>query len=354
MKDEVITANTEAVSKPVENQSASDFVHKRSEKIQGATQEESQEPTEEQSEVTEEPEAIVPESEVADESSEENVLSQFNLDEMSEEELSVLRKKLIPGAEGRIGELTAKRKAAEEQLAAMQNEQSQFKLKEPEVKNNPFSDINTLDALQEKANEVIEVISWAEDLLFESDSFHADDEVTQIEGKPMTKAEVRKALLNARKSRDSYIPDQLKNLQTVQDAYSMRQQLGSKAIEELEWLQDDKENEMKSQFINMMNDPRLKSLESSAPDLYSQLPYFMSHAVNSIYGRKLIKDSPVGRKARGNVTLDPSSSTTPSSAASEKTDKPFNKAVREHRNRFKSEGTKKSFIEMRTLQLKNR
>jgi hypothetical protein len=80
----------------------------------------------------------------------------------------------------------------------------------------------------------------------------------------------------------------------------------------------------------------------------------MSHAVNSIYGRKIIKDSPVGSKAKGNVTLDPSSSTTPSSAASEKTDKPITKAVREHQNRFRSEGTKDSFIKMRTLQLKNR
>jgi hypothetical protein len=354
MKDEVITANTEAESKSVGNQSASDFVRRRSEKLQGVTQEESQEPAEEPSEATEEPEAVATEPEVAEESSEENVLSQFNLDEMSEEELSVLRKKLIPGAEGRIGELTARRKAAEEQLAAIQYEQSQLKLKQPEVKNNPFSDVNTLDDLQEKANEVVDVISWAEDLLFESDGYHADDEITQVEGKPMTKAEVRKALLNARKSRDSYIPDQLKKLQTIQDAHSMRQQLGSKAIEELEWLQGEEENEMKSQFINLMNDPRLKSLEHSAPDLYSQIPYFMSHAVNSIYGRKIIKDSPVGSKAKGNVTLDPSSSTTPSSAASEKTDKPITKAVREHQNRFRSEGTKDSFIKMRTLQLKNR
>ena len=351
MSEEIITADAEAVSQSVENQTASDFVRRRSEKIQGATQEESQEPAEEQSEATEESEAMAEEPEVAEESSEDNVLSQFNLDEMSEEEISALAEKLGSRAVSRFGELTAKRKAAEEQLAVMQREQSQLKLKKPEIKNNPFSDIATLDALQEKANEVVDVISWAEDLLFESDGYHADDEVTQIEGKPMTKAEVRQALLNARKSRDSYIPDQLKKLQNVQDAYSMRQQLGSKAIEELEWLQGEEENEMKSQFINMMNDPRLKSLENSAPDLYSQLPYFMSHAVNSIYGRKVIKNSPVGNKAKGNVTLDPSSSATPSSAASEKTERPIVKAVKEHQSRFKQSGRKDDFIKLRTLQI---
>ena len=351
MKEEIITADAEAVSQSVGNQSASDFVRRRSEKLQGVTQGESQKPAEEQSEATEEPEAVAEETRVAEESSEDNVLSQFNLDEMSEEEISALAEKLGSRAVSRFGELTAKRKAAEEQLAAIQREQTQLKLKKPEVKNNPFSDIATLDALQEKANEVNEVISWAEDLLFESDSFHADDEVTQVEGKPMTKADVRQALLNARKSRDSYIPDQLKKLQTVQDALLMRHQLGSKAIEELEWLQDEKENEMKSQFINMMNDPRLKSLENSAPDLYSQLPYFLSHAVNSIYGRKVIKNSPVGNKAKGNVTLDPSSSATPSSAASEKTERPITKAVKEHQSRFKKSGRKDDFIKLRTLQI---
>ena len=342
MNDEITTANAEAVSESVENQTASEFARGRSKKLKETS------PKESAKDITEEMEA---KAEVAEEKSEDNVLSKFNLDEMSEEEKSSIRAQLIPGAEKRIGELTAKRKAAEEQLVAMQNEQSQLKLKQPEVKNNPFSEIATLDALQEKANEVIEVISWAEDLLFESDGYNADDEVTQVEGKPMTKAEVRQALLNARKSRDSYIPDQLKKLQTVQDSLLMRQQLGSKAIEELEWLQDEKENEMKSQFINMMNDPRLKSLESSAPDLYSQLPYFLSHAVNSIYGRKVIKNSPVGNKAKGNVTLDPSSSATPSSAASEKTERPITKAVKEHQNRFKSSGRKDDFIKLRTLQI---
>ena len=341
MNDEITTANAEAVSESAENQTASEFARGRSKKLKETSPKESAE------DITEETEA---KAAVAEEKSEDNVLSQFNLDEMSEEEKSSIRAQLIPGAEKRIGELTAKRKAAEEQLVAMQNEQSQLKLKQPEVKNNPFSEIATLDILQEKANEVVEVISWAEDLLFESDSYHADDEVTQVEGKPMTKKEVRKALLNARKSRDFYIPDQLKKLQNVQNAYSMRQQLGSKAIEELEWLQDEKENEMKSQFLNLMNDPRLKSLESSAPDLYSQLPYFMSHAVNSIYARKIIKDTPGAKSAAGNIKLDPPKMATSSSAASEKTERPQSKAIKESQSRFIETGKLGDFVKYRTSQ----
>ena len=342
MKEEIITANAEAVSQSVENQSTSDFVQRRTKKSKEKPPETSKESAEDSTEATE---ANV---EVVEEMSEDNVLSQFNLDEMSEEEISVLRGKLIPGAESRIGELTAKRKAAEEQLASVQHDQNQLKIKQPEVKNNPFSEIATIEDLQAKADEVVEVISWAEDLLFEADNYNANDEVTQVEGKPMTKQEVRKALLTARKSRDSYIPDQLKNLQFNQNALLMRKQLGNKAIEELNWLQDDKENELKTQFLNLMSDPRLQSLEQSAPDLYSQIPYFMSHAVNSIYGRKLI---PSGKTGTGNIKLDPSSTATPSSAASEKTERPRSKSIREHQNRFKESGRKDDFITLRTLQI---
>ena len=75
-----------------------------------------------------------------------------------------------------------------------------------------------------------------------------------------------------------------------------------------------------------MSDPRLKDLESSSPDLYSQIPYFMSHAVNSIYGRKPIKGkgTPVSKKS---LKLTPSSGSTPVSAMSEKTERPLGKAT---------------------------
>jgi hypothetical protein len=224
----------------------------------------------------------------------------------------------------------------------MQNEQSQLKLKQPEVKNNPFSEIATLDILQEKANEVVEVISWAEDLLFESDSYNADDEVTQVEGKPMTKKEVRKALLNARKSRDFYIPDQLKKLQLNQDDVLIRQQLGRKAIEELEWLQDKNGNELKTQFLNLMSDGKLQ--------MDSRMPYLVAHAINSLSNRNIIKDTPVAKSAAGNIKLDPPKMATSSSAASEKTERPQSKAIKESQSRFLKTGKLGDFVKYRTSQ----
>ena len=340
MEDEINTAVAEAEPESVDNQniSASDFVQRRSEALLGQqSEEESQESAEEASE-----------EEVPEQATEGNVLSQFDLDSLSDEEKDALRQQLIPGAQSRISELTARRKAAEEELQTMQ-----LTIKQPQVKDNPLSNLSTIEDLQKKSDEVNDVISWAEDLLFESDEYSADEEITTVEGRPMTKAEVRKALQSARKSRDSYIPDQLKKLQGLENAKTMRQQLGSKAVEELEWLRDENENELKSHFISIMSDPRLKDLESSSPDLYSQIPYFMSHAVNSIYGRKPIKEkgTPVSKKS---LKLTPSSGSTPASAMSEKTERPLGKAMKEHRNRFKSSGRKDDFITLRTLQLQSK
>ena len=124
MKEEIITANAEAVSESAENQSTSDFVQRRTKKSKEKPPKTSKESSKDNTEATE------AKAEVGEEMSKDNVLSQFNLDEMSEEEISILREKLIPGAESRIGELTAKRKTAEEQLASIKQEKNQLKIKE--------------------------------------------------------------------------------------------------------------------------------------------------------------------------------------------------------------------------------
>ena len=81
MKEEIITANAEAVSESAENQSTSDFVRRRSQKLKETSPEASKESAEDSTEATE------AKAEVVEEMSEDNVLSQFNLDEMSEEEI---------------------------------------------------------------------------------------------------------------------------------------------------------------------------------------------------------------------------------------------------------------------------
>ena len=350
MSKGIVEAIAEAEPESVENQSASELVLSRSEKLQGKP-----EASQESSEVKEEVEETESVAETEPEA-EDNVLSQLNLDELSEEQLSELREKLIPGAESRIGELTKKRKTAEEELIRVREQQKELKIEKPKVSDNPFKDLSTIEDLQSKADEVTRIIDWAEDLLFESDYTSATDEITQLEGQPMTKADVRNALKNAKKARDIYIPDQLDSLKFAQNAESVKLAMGNKAIEELGWLQDQSENEKKSAFIEFMSDPGLKKLNEVDPRLSSMLPYFIAHATNSIYGRKEIPNSPTNTqtKPKANIALEPSSNSVPSSATSEKTEKRSTKAIKESNSRFKQSGQKSDFITLRTLQLKNR
>ena len=134
MSDEIATEIAESVSENTaesNNITADDFVANRlarlkeiSEARTEASESEEEEPegeTEveaEEEETEEEVEAEEPEAEAEVES--ENVLSQLDLDEMSEDDLRELSEKLGSRAVARFGELTAKRKAAEERAAMLE------------------------------------------------------------------------------------------------------------------------------------------------------------------------------------------------------------------------------------------
>ncbi len=120
MSNEVISVDAEPEQNSVENITAGDFAIQRLGQIQGEQTEDTQETQEEEvleEAVESEGEEIIQDTD--DESTEEeteDVLSQYNLDNLSEGELKDLAEKLGSRAVARFGELTAKRKAAEEEL----------------------------------------------------------------------------------------------------------------------------------------------------------------------------------------------------------------------------------------------
>jgi len=348
------TANTDAEPSSVGNTSVAQFAMRRL----GEGQEEAQnsQPTEPETEESQEVEEVAEETvESAEpevtESNPDEVLSQYELDDMSEEELRELSQKLGSKAVARFGELTAKRKAAEEQLAKLQ-ESLQQQANNPlnqsaEVKDNPFSDIENVESLQSKAQEVNQVIEWAEEVLFNSDGYGPNDVVTSVEGQDLTKAEVRRSLMNARKGRDTYLPDQLNSIQSKEQAVQLRESLDTRAKQELTWL-DGEPNDTRQRYQSMLDDPRLaKVMEAADPDISAQLPYLMAHAANSMYGRKVISDKPSTR-------LNPPSQPNSTAAQSDKSANPRAKTMKDLTSRFKQSGKKGDFITLRTLQLQNR
>ena len=308
--------------------------------------------TESSEEISEESSEESPEQEVETEESSEDVLSQIDLDEMSEEDLRELGKKLGSKAVERFGKLTAQRKAAEEELqklrASMQAESNDPLKGSQEVKNNPYGNIDTIEGIQSKADEVNGIIEWAEDVLFNADGYGPDDVVTEVEGKDLTKADVRKSLLNARKSRDKFLPAQLKSLQTREQAKQLKGAFIEKAKEELSWLQGE-DNDTRKQYEAMVGDPRFEELENAlSPDISAQLPYIIAHAANSIYGRKPIPDN------KQSARLNPPKQPTGAGAQAERKADPRAKKVKEYKSRFNQTGNKSDFITLRTLQLQNR
>jgi phage FluMu protein gp41 len=351
MTDEIAPDIAESVKNPVDNISPSDFAVRRL-----GQKDETQEAVASE-QIQETPESVVEEAETQEETeqltqqvSEEstnNDLSQYNLDEMSEEDLRDLSDKLGSKAVARFGELTAKRKQAEEKLAELQKQLSENKddiLNKPKaIENNPYNSLKTVEELQDKSQELNDIITWAEETLFESDGYSADDVVTEVEGKEVTKAQVRKSLLQARKARDQFLPDQLNQVQKIETSKQVKEAFAQQAEEELSWMTGD-DNDTRRNYEAMLNDKRFINLQETVdPDISAQLPYIIAHAANSIYGRKLIKDTK-------SVNLNPPKTGATSAPTVSRTKK-SQKALADLNSRFKNSGSKGDFISLRTAQL---
>ena len=353
----VAEPSTETTAEQSNNMSMADFVSRRLGQQNEGTQEEAP-IVEATDEVTEEAEVESTEAEVNEEivaeqteepQGSEDVLSQLDLDEMSEDDLRELSEKLGSRAVARFGELTAKRKAAEAKLKEMEALlQNNNPLETQEVANNPYESVDTLEGLQEKAKEVTEVIEWAEETLFNADGYGPEDVVTEVEGKELTKADVRKSLLNARKARDKYLPAQLQTVQRVQQSHQLREAFDAQAEQELNWLQGE-DNDVRKSYEAMIGDPRFNSLREKAdPEVAAQLNYLIAHAANSIYGRKPVKEAPKS------ATLTPPKAAISAGASSDKGVNKSVKALKDLNQRFRQSGNKSDFITLRTQQIKNR
>jgi hypothetical protein len=295
--------------------------------------------------VEEEAPVVEAETEEVEETTEESaddVLSQMNMDDMSEDELRELAEKLGSRAVARFGELTAKRKQAEEELARLKSEmqsEDPLKAKKP-IEDNPFNDLNSVEELQSKSEEMDNVIEWAEDLIFNSDGYGPEDVVTEVNGQELTKAQIRQTLRNARKTKDSYLPDRLRQLQEQAQSVQLKSAFAEQARKELTWLGDE-ENEVNQKYQAMLQDPRLQKLESALPEVSAQIPYLIAHAANSLYARK-----PVG-------SMSPPKSGIPSSSVSDRSTSKKAQSIKQVAQQFRDSGNQNDFIRLRTLQLSN-
>ena len=350
------TATVQETVVKADNMSEGDFIQRR---LAGKGTAKAESETEKQKEAESKEKAEKPKSkDDAPEASEQDVLSKAksgNLDDLSEDELSQLAKSIGSKAVARYGELTAKRKAAEERVRFLEGElarRSDTTAKAvEEVKDNPFASIKDAAGLFEKAKQMKEVIEFAEMRLDDASDIGPDDIAATVDDKEYTKRQLRDMLRSARKARDEYLPDVERRISVVENSKKLRVSLDEQTRKEIPWLED-VNDERKKQYDAIIADPRLKKLEEFAPDIAAQLPYFFAHASNSIYGRKEIalSETASGKKPSSRPPENPESG----AAASRKPESVQTKQIGDLESKFKASGDKNDWLKLRTAQISKR
>ncbi|WJE88175.1 hypothetical protein LFDSGCCC_CDS0034 [Phage C75C1] len=348
MTDEIKTDNVESEQKNTDNSlTPAEFMAQRVGSPKGESEVAEESKTEEE---------VVNKSatETEEEETEADVLSQLDIDDLSEDELKALSTKLNSRAVARYGELTKKRKAAEERMEQMERQltelQNAKKEEVPVVKDNPLKDIVDPKELQEKAVNAQEVVDWAEDLLYEKGDYAPDDVIATVDGREVTKAEVRKTMRHSQNVLRKFVPAQMQEIQKKNAAIQARDAFAKKAEEELPWMKN-KNSEAYKKYDAMINDRRLVDLQTINPEVAAQMPYLVAHAANSMYGRKVL---PPTRTAPRAIKAAPPKSATTAAAKSEKTVPRTAKKLQDQSKAFQNTGSTNDFIALRTLQMQNR
>ena len=333
---EAIAEATESVS----NLSFEELVAQRTarqEIPETETEEESQE-EESQEELEETPETEE-ESETEEETEEEEEESQIDLLSLTSEQIQSLAKKGKSRLLQRIGELTAQKKALEEQI------KSKPEIKEVPQEQNPFREIQSFDDLKAKYKELEKTLDSTDELLEEYEDYRSED-IILVGDREFTKQQIRKANRNAREALTKYIPAQQAHLQQIAQMEQMKGQYIAAAEEEVPDIKDESTSVGK-QFKDLMSDPLIEKLRKQVPEIGYQIEYILAHAANSIHGGTRIKKQPaVGNKLK----ISPSS--TPFGAGAAKSSISPKAKVTDAYTRFEKSGSPEEWVAARIARYK--
>lgn len=183
-----------------------------------------------------------------------------------------------------------------DRIAGLIKERSELRAKldqEPEQKEdpferpsdpakNPYSSVDTVEELQQKAADVDGMIEWAEDLLDDNEDETGDSIIHQEGEKEYTKTEIRSLLRNARKARKTHLVNRFNELQGKQVVTMQRQQARQLAEEEFAWMKDES-SPVRQRYEGVMSHPGLAALKDSFPEI----PLVLAHAADSIHRSEL-------------------------------------------------------------------
>lgn len=291
---------TDGAAIPSSNISFDDYINRRvnnaepeAEATESAEDTWEEEDALEPEEVSEEQEEIV-EDESEDEGEEEQEIDLLSLNPAQIQELAQKsRSRLLH----RVGELTAQKKALEEKL----NSQAEAKpLPTIPQESNPFRDIDTVEGLKAKYEELEKVAEETDTILEEHEDYGAED-IIVVGDKEFTKKEIRRANRNAREAMAKYLPAQSAELAKREQRKVMEQQYTALIPQEVPELADE-ESELSKQYKALLSDPLVEQVNKLVPDLGPQLPYILAHAIRSIHrsqkSKAVVKAAGTASKAK--------------------------------------------------------
>lgn len=295
-------SNPEAIAEAesASNMSFDDYINRRvnnaepeAEATESAEDTWEEEDALEPEEVSEEQEEIV-EDESEDEGEEEQEIDLLSLNPAQIQELA---KKSRSRLLHRVGELTAQKKALEEKL----NSQAEAKpLPTIPQESNPFRDIDTVEGLKAKYEELEKVAEETDTILEEHEDYGAED-IIVVGDKEFTKKEIRRANRNAREAMAKYLPAQSAELAKREQRKVMEQQYTALIPQEVPELADE-ESELSKQYKALLSDPLVEQVNKLVPDLGPQLPYILAHAIRSIHrsqkSKAVVKAAGTASKAK--------------------------------------------------------
>ena len=233
------------------------------------------EETVEESEVEETDEA----EEYDTEEDEEEATGGIDLLNLSAEEIQALAKKSKSGILKRFGELTAQKKALQEQLDAQASKQS--KVKEIPKEQNPFGKLESVEEIKAKYEEFEATLETTERLLEEYDDYSNDD-IIEVGNQQFTKKQIKLANRNAKDAIVKYLPAQASHLQTLENYKNGNQQWQAAAKEEIPEIADET-SEIGKAYQQLVNDPLVIELKEKLPHLF-QIEYLLAHVARSKFG----------------------------------------------------------------------
>jgi type I site-specific restriction endonuclease len=302
--------------------------------VEAEEEEQDEQATEEES--TEEEESEAESEEEAEEAEEE---SEIDLLSLTPEQIQSLAKKGKSRLLQRIGELTAQKKALEEQVRS-----------KPETKNvpqdeNPFREVSSIEELQAKYRELEQTLESTDDILEEHIDYRPED-IIIVGDKEFTKQQIRKANRNAREALTKYIPAQQAHLAQLAQMEQMKGQYIAAAEEEVPDIKDES-SAVGKQFKALMSDPLIEKLRKQVPEIGYQIEYILAHASNSIHGgNRIKKPTAVGNKLK----MKPSS--TPFGAGAAKSSVSPKAKVVDAYSRFEKSGSAEEWIAARIAKFK--